>query len=66
MNQAIVKLYSDGTRAAVQARSLKQLGWSVVLSGPNDGTDLFDDDAAKSQSQSGWVVLASKTGISPA
>jgi hypothetical protein len=63
MIQAIVQLFGNGEAAAIQAHALCEEGWSVVVSGPNAGTDVQIGAAQPTAHNEGWVLLASKSGI---
>ena len=63
MTQAIVDLYADGEAAAVRAHRLVELGWNVVLSGPDEGVDLQVGGGVPTPYDQIWVVLASKEAI---
>jgi hypothetical protein len=63
--QAMVFVFSDGEDAATKAGTLKKLGWEVVFSGPDNGTEIYVEGEAPAAYDAGWVVLASKGGITP-
>ena len=63
--QSMVFLFSDGDDAAAKAGTLKGLGWDVVFSGPDSGAELYVEGETPTAYDLGWVVLASKGGITP-
>jgi hypothetical protein len=66
VTQAIVDIFEDGEAASVQANKLKALGWTVVVSGPDEGVDVQVAGGAPDQRDGSFVVLASKAGIAAA
>lgn len=63
MIQAIVHLFANGEDAATVANALCEDDWHVVLSGPNEGTDIRIGTGLPTAHNEGWVVLASKSAI---
>ena len=66
MTRAVVKVYASATAAAREALRLKGLQWSAVYSGPDDGVDVMDGNTELASSAKQWIVLATKSGITPA
>jgi hypothetical protein len=58
--KAFVLLFSDRDTAAAKAGALARQGWNVVLTGPNDGVEIRQDDDFVAKLASDWTVLASQ------
>jgi hypothetical protein len=62
--KSLLLLYSASDEAAAEALALSQNGWNVVVTGPNEGTEIRQDDQFVAKLASSWAVFASKQPLS--
>ncbi|MCY7340057.1 MAG: hypothetical protein LH465_08950 [Sphingomonas bacterium] len=58
--KAFVLLFSDRDEAAAQGQALSLNDWNVVVTGPNNGTEILQEGKFVAQLASSWAVFASK------
>lgn len=58
--KAFVLLFSDRDEAAAQGLALSRNDWNVVVTGPNEGTEVRQEGNFVANLASNWVVFASQ------
>jgi hypothetical protein len=61
--KALLFLFSGSDEAGSQALALSQAGWNVVVTGPNDSTEVRQEDEFVANLAAGWTVLASRQSL---
>lgn len=63
MTRAVTMVYASGGDAAAMARSLADDGWTVSLTGHDDGVDFMDGDteAVVASIEKPWSLHASRS-----